>query len=369
MSISAGFTSEQIREFVHEYEYWTLCHERSDATSPPHGPISLDPPKRTDVAAGRYVHRIKDLGSVLDPFSWMTAELESPAAVSHWAPDPDASALAERWVETREHVAVVAGWRDRATAAAASAPRWRSRSTRRELGAVTDELRVAQERFERLQDSLAWTGVGATSTWTALSTFGVGKQGLEGTIRCHRENLTPSFVHGVLRDLPEVRVANELHLAGGADLLGRLHSELLGEVVGCTDPEAAKALLEHLPGELRPLPPSVEGFRDTPHVRLCVSQPDHRFAEDGQTLPIKLHDIVVRDVRGRGLGTATLTHLLRFADHHQHVIVGELVPTHGAPPETTRALARWYASHAFRVGDLPPDEWRVGSRMRRHPMS
>ncbi|WP_141387757.1 GNAT family N-acetyltransferase [Microbacterium maritypicum] len=93
---------------------------------------------------------------------------------------------------------------------------------------------------------------------------------------------------------------------------------------------------------------------------------------------IRLHDIVMGPLRGRGFGTSLLQELCRYADSRSLPITCSMVvdSPFGLPPEEfdaklrsdERRLAAWYHRHGFRA-DKPLDEWVSHTRLRREPVA
>lgn len=133
-----------------------------------------------------------------------------------------------------------------------------------------------------------------------------------------------------------------------------------------------RALLEHLPGHLRPLPGSINSLdRSLAHIRLSLTfQGPHEetFENFAPAARITLNDIVVAsEMRGLGLGTATLTELCRYADHHGYPIEGKLQPGPIAPDSDIPPLARWYARMGFTQGSTEPSQWKRMGTISRAP--
>jgi hypothetical protein len=91
---------------------------------------------------------------------------------------------------------------------------------------------------------------------------------------------------------------------------------------------------------------------------------------------IRLHDIVMGPVRGRGFGTSLLQELCRSADHRSLPIVCEVVvdSPSGLPLKNSRQSAeamsadsrRGHHRHGFRT-EKPLDDWRSHTKLHREP--
>lgn len=199
---------------------------------------------------------------------------------------------------------------------------------------------------------------------------------LEETLRAiKRSNPQDPDIHekttALLSVLPRTRSMAEL--GEGTARTARIEAQVL---TMAQDPKLEshqrRALLEHLPGHLRPLPKSLDALdRRQIHIRLSVTfqgpneETFENFAPTGQ---ITLNDIVVsNEMRGLGLGTATLTELCRYADHHGYSIEGKLQPGPKAPDSDIPPLARWYARMGFTQGNTEPSQWKRMRTMSRVP--
>ncbi|MGV9414938.1 hypothetical protein ACWDOP_33995 [Nocardia sp. NPDC003693] len=137
-------------------------------------------------------------------------------------------------------------------------------------------------------------------------------------------------------------------------------SELTELVVAVTraapDEDAARRLADHLPGELRPLPPDVLALRRADALAEVVFD---LYADT-----IKLDNITVTpELRGSGFGSALLGQLCRAADAQHLYIVGQLVPTFRDDDSAVPTLAAWCRRHGFAVNE------RLGGRIVRTPAS
>lgn len=254
--------------------------------------------------------------------------------------------------------------------------RWWSR--RRALRAWEDaagEVAQAQERLQVVGALLEGEGVGAGRRWTALSVL-TGRGGrvrlsVEGTLAAERDRLPGPRVEPLLHVLPQIRVA--VALDGDRQLLDELHQELLRLASGA-DGDVAQRLVEHLPGELRPLPATAADLNRGGHVTLSVSQPGlEEFSfepEPPERDAIKLWDIVAYG-KSRGLGTAVLVQLCRLADRDQLAIYGWPGPGPKGTDEDLARLSQWYARHGFTAADSanPPQRWTRQTRIIRKPQS
>lgn len=179
---------------------------------------------------------------------------------------------------------------------------------------------------------------------------------------------TMSQARHILVALPKARAQAEL---GHDDAVTNIGTRLLAL---SENPDLGqrqrRQLLEHLPAHLRPIPESLSSLERgqypvTLFIRLKGPNDPHSYAE---TPGIELEDIVVaRWLRGKGLGTAALSELCRYADIHGLPIRGILEPGPDEPSETVATVARWYARMDFTQGDREPHQWRRGHTIRRSP--
>lgn len=254
--------------------------------------------------------------------------------------------------------------------------KWWSR--RRALRAWEDaagEVAQAHDRRQVVGAMLEGEGVGAGQSWTALSVLkgrgGRTRLSVEGTLAAERDSLPERRVEQLLRVLPQIRVA--VALDGDRQLLEELHQELLS-LADDADGDVAQRLVEHLPGELRPLPATAADLNRGGHVTLSVSQPGLEEFSFEPAPPerdaIRLGDIVAHG-KGRGLGTAVLVQLCRLADRDQLAIYGWPGPGPKGSDEDLARLSQWYARHGFTAADStsPPQRWTRGTQMIRKPLS
>lgn len=252
---------------------------------------------------------------------------------------------------------------------------WSRRRALRAWEDVAGEVAQAKERRQIVGGLLEGEGVGAGPGWTALSVLkgrgGRTRLSVEGTLTAERDCLPERRVEQLLRALPQIRVA--VALDDDRQLLEELHQELLS-LAEDADSEVAQHLVEHLPGELRPLPATARELnRGGGRVTLTVSQPgleEFSFEAPPEHDAIKLWDIVV-DGKGHGLGTAVLVQLCRLADRDQVAIYGRPEPGPRKPDEDLVRLARWYSRHGFTAanGTRPPDRWTRNTQMIRRPQA
>lgn len=221
----------------------------------------------------------------------------------------------------------------------------------------------AERRLDRLRRELGRHGVGADEhSWGVLSggetTTLSGVVGIEATIAAVAPRfamIAPQWarqLRALARDCPYVR---EQAAEGDRTSVDEL-TYRLAEAVRLAPSEAARQrLVDHLPGELRPIPSDV--------MRLRRSGPGPIEIEfEIHTSTIELDGITVTPaLRGMGLGTAGLVHLCRTADAHHLHIAGQLLPTFRDDEATVAALARWCRAHGFTVQE------RLGGRMSRPP--
>ncbi|MDN5766079.1 MAG: hypothetical protein L0H96_09470 [Humibacillus sp.] len=301
-----------------------------------------------------------------DDDDWMS----EPAAAEEFAaiPDPGAEPAARDWFDlARAHRDLEAAQGERQPGRGRWTPS--GRRAAREATAQAEELRIIPRDIRDCAALLAATAAGSTREWDALSVIPRGRRwpelSLERTLSQHRRELPSPWVDEVLEALPQIRAEVQLQVnTHGVDVL---HHGLLDQAAGASA-ELATALREHLPGPLRPIPSRVAALqRRTAHVTLYVSEPQpNDWDSDVDVDVITLSDIVVHG-KGRGLGTAVLTQLCRYADATGSSIIGDLIPGPSVPAEQLPATARWYARHGFTSGSYPPEQWRIGSRIRREP--
>ena len=253
------------------------------------------------------------------------------------------------------------------------------------------ELILRRQKLQRKADLIrdfqntTWTAerlcLGSTpQTWGLLSGGNLEHYGdqpvrLETTLRgmesaYSRSGVLPQLQR-ILATLPALRIKAEL--GEDSSLESALEDNMLKLINDpALSPKHRRGLIEHLPGHLRPRPDSLaELQRQQPPVTLWLTLygPDSETYLHFSKEPfIHLDDIVIASgLRGRGLGTAVMTELCIYADHHQLPIQGEINPGPGDPDEAMGPLARWYFRHGFRVGSLEPPEWKRNNMMRREP--
>lgn len=131
-----------------------------------------------------------------------------------------------------------------------------------------------------------------------------------------------------------------------------------------------RELIDHLPARERPLPARAEDLAHYGRYKLLVTE---------GASEIRLVDIVMGSVRGRGFGSSLLQELCRYADHRSLPIVCTMMTDypdlprdssreeHEAAQRTAeRRLAGWYHRHGFRCA-RPVDEWKSHTNLRREP--
>ncbi|WP_431955570.1 GNAT family N-acetyltransferase [Nocardia lijiangensis] len=221
----------------------------------------------------------------------------------------------------------------------------------------------AERRLDRLRRELGRHGVGADEhAWGLLSggetTTLDGMVGIESTIAVVAPRfavIAPQWarqLRSIARDCPFVR---EQAAEGDRRCVDELTHRLL-EAVRLAPSEAARQrLIDHLPGERRPIPSDVAQLRRRGPSPIEIDFEIH-------TSTIELGAITVTPaLRGMGLGSAGLTHLCRTADAHRLDIVGQLLPTFRDDDAAIPALARWCRGHGFTVHE------RLGGRISRAP--
>jgi len=122
------------------------------------------------------------------------------------------------------------------------------------------------------------------------------------------------------------------------------------------------ALWEFITTERRPQPEQAwHLMRSSDLLRLTVTE------DDEATEPtIVIGNIGTRHKQGRGIGTAALRELCRFADARQLQIRGQIEPLDADGP-AFRRLASWYFRHGFRQGDRDVQSWLPLGEMVRVP--
>ncbi|WP_067704991.1 hypothetical protein [Nocardia jejuensis] len=225
-------------------------------------------------------------------------------------------------------------------------------------------ISTSAHRRDALLRDLADHGVGAEDhRWGVLS--GGRLRSLEASISLERTlaNLIAAYEASAPHWARQLRVVAEsseqarpLAAMGDASAVADLTEQLLVVTRAAPDDRARELLSDHLPGVLRPLPSDLTTLRR--------SGPLLEVVFDIYADTIKLDNITVtRELRGTGLGTATLQHLCRAADAHHLYIVGQLVPTYRDDDSAVPALARWCRGHGFAVNE------RLGGRVVRTPVS
>lgn len=287
------------------------------------------------------------------------------------------SEVAQAWVDAYEELLALrtpqptasTGLVSRALASALATRRARARAAR---------IAVIAVELMRIGESLRWSAAGAPSaSWGVLSA--VSAHQLETTLdSIASDDAEDEEVRRAAKDItagvPLVRAHAEL---GQHEHVRSLEQQVrrLSDSHGLSA-TSRRRLIDHLPGNIRPLPASLDDLDSARSltrlpVTLYVTMhgPDQRrhYAESHW---IKLNDIVVaRGARGRGIGSATLAELCRFADHHGIPIQGNLQPGPGAPEEAVASLAHWYYKRGFLQSDLDPGRWRRFGLIRREPSS
>ncbi|MEV6773957.1 GNAT family N-acetyltransferase [Nocardia sp. NPDC051030] len=225
-------------------------------------------------------------------------------------------------------------------------------------------IATATTRRDVLLRDLAEHGVGADDRrWGVLSGGQIRSLGmtvgLEHTLTELITRYEPTAPHWV-RQVRVVATASEqirpLAAVGDHTAVADLTDQLLTVTRAAPDNRARQSLTDHLPGVLRPIPSDLTTLRRTGPLLDVVF--------DIYADTIKLDNITVNpELRGTGLGTATLQHLCRAADAHHLHIVGQLVPTYRDDDSAVPALANWCRQHGFAVNE------RLGGRIVRTPFS
>lgn len=223
---------------------------------------------------------------------------------------------------------------------------------------------AAVHRRAALQRDLAMHGVGADDhRWGVLSGAYVRSLGtavcLEVTLADLIERYEASAPHWV-RQLRVVDAGVErvrpLAATGDRAAVVELTEQVLAVTRAAPDDVARQQLSDHLPGVLRPIPADIEALRRN----TALVEVDFEIYAD----TVKLDGITVNpELRGAGLGTATLQHLCRAADAQHLYIVGQLVPTFRDDDSAVPMLAEWCRKHGFAVNE------RLGGRIARTPSS
>ncbi|MBF6209851.1 hypothetical protein IU433_04165 [Nocardia puris] len=284
----------------------------------------------------------------------MSADPPSPAAPD---PGPAAQVRARReqaWSNYRAARIALAGLRIRTNLA--GRPLWLARLP----GGAVER---AERRLERLRQELSRHGVGAEDrAWGVLSGGETntldGVVGLEATVA----TVAPYFAASAPPWSRELRAiardcltAREAAAEGDRLAVEHVTGRLLTAVRLAPSEAARQRLIDHLPGDLRPVPSDVLTL-----LRSGPSPVEVSFVIRTSTL--ELDTITVTPaLRGMGLGTAVLTHLCRTADAHRLHITGQLIPTFREDEDAIPALARWCRRHGFTVQE------RLGGRVSRPP--
>lgn len=257
---------------------------------------------------------------------------------------------------------------------ARTAPPWyHLRSVRAHRRADTAAARTfvrAHAEIQQHERSLAYHGAGTDPDEWGVFSLAPGIS-LEHTLRrpsMGRPEHPPSAAAGALLvQLPSARAAAVLGNVLPRIEIGRAVSALAAQA----PVETLRDLVDHLPARARPLPRRVEDLDHHGTYTFSVTESESK---------IRLHDIVMGPVRGRGFGTSLLQELCRYADHRSLPIVCTMVIDRpflapGTSPEEYDAerssaehrLAAWYHRHGFRAGK-PLDEWKSFTRLRREPL-
>ncbi|WP_146149599.1 GNAT family N-acetyltransferase [Kineococcus rhizosphaerae] len=269
---------------------------------------------------------------------------------------------------------------DRAEAvqAAAEALAWYRPGRRTTLDEAARSLERAHQEQEHTRGDFGPHGVGAEpGRWGTLS--GAKAFYLEETLRqvlrAEGQRALSVDVAQLLEEMPGVRLNAHRGDRSGEAQVRQAVRVLAGEV---KDTGLRRRVVEHLPVEDRPRVHSVRDLhRGHSPITFFVSDD---LQETRRWIPglrkfdecIELHDIVVHDgLGGRGLGTAALQELCRYADDTNMQVVARLNPGPGYDDYDDRVqrLARWYARHGFVVDSLPAEQWPAESVMVREPAS
>ncbi len=227
-----------------------------------------------------------------------------------------------------------------------------------------DALDVTARGMRAIAERMAERGAGSRpGTWGSLSaapsTFGQSLY-LEASLRRVARPGRVDAATGLLLQLPDLRA--EAGTSPDANAIRARVDEMVLTAMTDLIPGSTewKLLLRHLPGDKRPLPPSIAGMED-PDDPLQPLITDIRTT-DTHGPHIWLSDILVQpELRGRGIASAALQHLTRFADHHQLAIRATFDPAGFLDADT---IARWYRSAGFAT---PDSSWRPGAVMHRAP--
>lgn len=222
----------------------------------------------------------------------------------------------------------------------------------------------ASGRRDVLLRELAQHGVGADDRrWGALSGGYIRSRGTVVGLECTLADLIAEYEATDPHWVRQLRVivegsaqARPLAALGDRVAVADLTDQLLAVTRAAPDDGARQRLSDHLPGVLRPLPSDIDTLRRSDQLVEVVF--------DVYADTIKLDNITVNpELRGTGLGTATLQHLCRAADAHHLTIVGQLVPTYRDDDSAVPLLAAWCRQHGFAVNE------RLGGRISRTPAS
>ncbi|WP_067825183.1 GNAT family N-acetyltransferase [Nocardia inohanensis] len=225
-------------------------------------------------------------------------------------------------------------------------------------------IAAAAARRDELRRQLAQHGVGAEDRrWGVLSGGLLRSRGvsicLENTLTelIERYQATdPQWARQLRVVAAAAGEARPLAAVGDRVVVSELTEQVLAVTRAAPDDDARQRLSDHLPGVLRPLPVDIEALRRADDL----VEVDFEIYAD----TVKLDGITVNpELRGTGLGTATLQQLCRAADAQHLYIVGQLVPTFRDDDSAVPRLADWCRRHGFVVNE------RLGGRISRSPAS
>lgn len=253
-------------------------------------------------------------------------------------------------------------------------PPWYRVAAARAHRRAADEARVTFERARyeigEHENALAHLGAGADpDEWGVFSLApGVSLEATLARLEAGRyENADLAGAAAALR--PLVAPARASTVLG--DAAARKEIERAVAALAARAPRRlVRDLIDHLPARERPLPARAEDLAHYGRYKLLVTESASK---------IRLDDIVMGSVRGRGFGSSLLQELCRYADHRSLPIVCTMMtdypdlPRDASPEEykaaqrtAERRLAGWYHRHGFR-SSRPVDEWKSRTDLRREP--
>lgn len=224
----------------------------------------------------------------------------------------------------------------------------------------------------RIERRLTALGVGRGSQWGILSAAPRRRWNLESTLQheCHGyPEEAKSLAQHLAGRLPALRARTLLEPEQNSTALEQAERELL-TLIDEVPRAARRRLIDHLPLALRPCPETIGDLERVDHgVTLYVSEKGPKSGVGlSRDAHIVLHDIGIEsDLRGIGLGSATLAELCLYADRRGFPILGKIEPGPDRGDDEVRHLAFWYAARGFTQAGRPPDRWVRMGLIRREP--